>query len=276
MLGLLVPDIANPFFPPFVRALEARAYQRGYAVLLMDTDEHTERERVLLLDLAGRTDGVILCSPRSRADQIRDAASHRPVVLVNRTVPGLASVTCSTRDGLGQLVEHLYAHGHRRIAYLSGPISSWSNRERRDSVRRRANSLGMHLDVIGPYPPTFDGGTLAGDAVILNGATAAIAFDDVMALGVHHRLSDRGYTVPGDISISGCDDILFAAMTLPALTTVAAPIAEAGRVAADLVLDQLESSDASRVQRVTLSGTFIARGSTGPVSQQPSRLRARS
>lgn len=265
-LGLLVPDIANPFFPPLVRAAEDRAYERGYAVVLMDTDEHPERERELLRDLVGRVDGLVLCSPRSAAGQIRQIAESRPLVCVNRTISGVPSVSCSTRDGLGRLVDHLHSLGHRQIVYLAGPASSWSDRERRASVRRQAARRGMQLDVLGPFPATFEGGIAAGDAVVASGATAAVAFDDVVALGVVRRLAELGHAVPGDYSVSGCDDIFFAAMTFPTLTTVATPAAAAGRAAVDLLLDALDSPTRSRVQQLTLSGEFVARGSTGPAN----------
>jgi LacI family transcriptional regulator len=276
-VGLLVPDIANPFFPPLVRAAEDRAYERGHAVLLMDTDEHVDRERALLADLTGRVDGLVLCSPRSAAGQIRELAEQLPLICVNRTIPGVTSVSCTTRDGLGEVVDHLHSLGHRRIVYLAGPATSWSDRERRTSVRRQASKRGMELSVLGPYPATFEGGILAGDAVVASDCTAAVAFDDVVALGAMRRLSERGYDVPGQYSISGCDDIFFSAMTMPSLTTVATPIAQAGRAAVDLLLDALDHPDRRRVQQVTLSGEFIARDSTGPAPRStPTRSARRS
>ncbi|HVX45021.1 MAG TPA: LacI family DNA-binding transcriptional regulator [Mycobacteriales bacterium] len=273
MLGLLVPDISNPFFPPLVRAAEDRAYERGYAVLLMDTDEHADRERQLLGDLTGRVDGLVTCSPRSPASHLREVAQRRPMVLVNRSIPGVTSVSCSTRDGLGHLVDHLHGLGHRNIVYLAGPASSWSDRERRSSVRQQAGRRGMQVEVLGPFPATFSGGVQAGDAVVASGATAAVAFDDVVALGAMRRLSELGYDVPGKVSVSGCDDIFFSVMTMPSLTTVATPIAQAGRTAVDLLLDQIEGR--SRAQQVSLSGEFVARSSTGPVAQSARRRAAR-
>ncbi|WP_165367408.1 LacI family DNA-binding transcriptional regulator, partial [Phytoactinopolyspora endophytica] len=231
LLAVVLPDIANPFFPPLVRAVEDTAYEKGYSVLLMDTDEHPEREATMLRDLAGQADGVIICSPRSRAGVIREAAERTPVVLVNRTVDGIASVSCRTREGIRQIVDHLHALGHRDIAYVSGPKSSWSDRERRDGARRQAHKLGMSFEVCGPYPATFSGGMMAADAVVAGNMTAAVAFDDIMALGMLRRLTERGFDVPGQFSVTGCDDILFAAMAYPPLTSIASPVADAGRMA---------------------------------------------
>jgi DNA-binding LacI/PurR family transcriptional regulator len=131
----------------------------------------------------------------------------------------------------------------------------------------------MEVKVLGPYPATFEGGILAGDAVLATDCTAAVAFDDVVALGAMRRLSEQGYDVPGQFSISGCDDIFFASMTMPSLTTVATPIAQAGRAAIDLLMDAIDQPDRRRVQQVTLSGEFIARGSTGPAPRRTTTSR---
>lgn len=262
VVAILLPDIANPFFPPLVRAAEDAAFDKGYSVLLMDTDEHPEREAKLFRNLSGQADGVIVCSPRSSGAALRSAAENTPVVLVNRSIDGIASVTCGTREGVRQLIGHLHSLGHRRAVYLAGPSSSWSDRERRDAARRQARKLGMDLQVLGPYPATFEGGVMAADAVAASDATAALAFDDIMAMGVLRRLNERGFDVPGQISVSGCDDIFFAAMAHPPLTSIATPIAEAGRTAVSLLLDQLGGQGGDR--KVNLSGSLVVRGSTGP------------
>ncbi|GAA1560938.1 LacI family DNA-binding transcriptional regulator [Kribbella hippodromi] len=262
VLGLLVPDITNPFFPPLVRAAENRANERGYALLLTDTDEHAEREKLLMREMTSRVDGLVVCSPRSTSAPIKQIADSRPVVLVNRTVPGMTSVTCSVEAGVSALMDHLYELGHRRVVYLSGPASSWSNKDKRTSIERSARRVGITVDVLGPYPATFEGGLVAAETVVSLPATAVLAYDDVMALGAIRGLKDRGRDVPGSISVSGCDDVLFASMTMPGLTTIAMPIALAGRTAVDLLLDQLEHS--ARPQQLTLSSAFIPRDSTGP------------
>lgn len=267
MLAVLVPDIANPFFPPLVRAAEDSAYEKGYSVLLMDTDEHPEREAKLLRDLSGQADGVVVCSPRSRAEVIKSAAERTPLVLVNRTIPGITSVSCGTREGIRQIIDHLHSLGHRDLVYLAGPASSWSDRERRDGVRRQARKLGMNVQVLGPYPATFEGGVMAADAVVASGATAAVAFDDIIAMGVLRRLTERGFDVPGEISVTGCDDIFFAAMAYPPLTSIATPIADAGRTAVGLLLEQLDGTRRNEVRQVPLSGNLVVRGSTGPAPE---------
>lgn len=269
-VAVLVPDIANPFYPPLVRAIEDTAYERGHSVLLMNTHEHADREAKMLRDLAGQADGVVACSLRSPAGVITEAAELTPMVLVNRSVNGIAAVMCRTRDGIGQLVDHLGALGHRSIVYVSGPASAWSERERRDSARRRARKLGMAFEVLGSCPATFEGGVMAADAVVARSATAVMAFNDVMAMGIMRRLAERGFGVPEQVSVSGCDDIIFAAMTSPGLTSIASPVAEAGRMAVRLLFDQLGGALDAK-PHIDLSGNLVVRGSTGPVSTQSAR-----
>ncbi|WP_370384282.1 LacI family DNA-binding transcriptional regulator [Catenulispora sp. GAS73] len=264
VLSLLVPDIANPFFPPLVRAAENRAYSQGYAVLLAHTDEHAERERRLMREMLSRVDGLVLCSPRSAAGPIKEIARQRPVVLVNRAIPGMTSVACSVDVGVSALMDHLHELGHRGLVYLSGPASSWSDKDKRSCVRRHAKRLGMTVDVLGPFQPSFDGGLTAAGAVAERRSTAVLAYDDVMALGTIRGLTELGLDVPGSVSVAGCDDVMFAGMTMPALTTIAMPNELAGRTAVDLLLDQL-ASPGRTPQEVSLSSSFVARGSSGPV-----------
>ncbi len=118
-VGLIVPDIANPFFPPIIKAIQERARYRGKTVLLADTDEQ---------------DGVILVSARTPESDIDELASICPVVFVNRAVTGSPSVIIEDNSAIEQAVEHLIALGHKSICYLNGPKRSWSNDRRRQSV----------------------------------------------------------------------------------------------------------------------------------------------
>ncbi len=268
-VALMVPDIANPFFPPLVRAAENRAYERGFSVLLADNDEHEERESTHLVDLAAQVDGFVVCSPRAPTEAIRAAARRTPLVLVNRTIDGIASVSCATRGGMRQLVTHLDSLGHRKITYVAGPVAAWSDRERRDAVRRQARRHDMEVVVVGPYPATFEGGVMAADAVLASGGTAAVAFDDTLALGIIRRVAERGFRVPDDLSVTGCDDIVFAAMASPPLTTITTPVADAGRLAIDLLLDRLAGTTApDEARQLVLDGTAVVRGSTAPAHRR--------
>jgi DNA-binding LacI/PurR family transcriptional regulator len=140
-----------------------------------------------------------------------------------------------TAGGMCQAVDHLAALGHRRIAYLNGPRASWSNRERRQGLRR-AVGYGMEVVELGPFAPRFEGGSHAADLALAQDVTAIIAYNDLMALGVMSRLADRGVPVPGRMSVVGFDNLLYAAMCAPPLTTVAMPMEAGGRAAVDLLL----------------------------------------
>lgn len=267
-LALLVPDIANPFFPELVRAAEDRAQEAGYSMLLTDTDEREEREQRLLDQLAGRADGLVVCSPRSSAAGILAIAREVPTVLVNRTVDTIPSVTCVTRTGMARLVDHLQSLGHREVAYLQGPASSWSNKERLRSVRARTRQLGMRLQILGPYTPTLESGRKAAEDLTELGVTAVMAFDDLTAMGVLSRFWDLGIRVPDDISVAGCDDVFCAALCSPPLTTVTSSISLAGTTAVDLLLERLSPSPPSQARHVSLVGDLVVRATTGPARRR--------
>jgi DNA-binding LacI/PurR family transcriptional regulator len=261
--ALLVPDVANPFFPELIRAAEDRAQQSGYSLLLCDTGEHAERERHLLSRVAGQVDGAVVCSPRSSASGLAEVATELPTVLVNRLIKRIPSVSCVSAPGMTLLVEHLYELGHRRVAYLQGPLASWSNRERLRAVREAARRLHMVLHVLGPFLPTLHGGHKAAEAIMGTGATAALAFDDLTAMGVVGRLWDLGVHVPGDVSVTGCDDIFCAALCSPPLTTVRSLAPVAGTRAVELLLEQIGNGLATRARHLGVIGEVVIRSSTG-------------
>lgn len=268
-IGVLVSDITNPFFPPLVRAAEDRAYERGYALLLMDADEKPSREQSLMQDHASRIDGLVLCAPRSSATQVRKIASRVPVVLVNRRIANVPSVLCETQAGYRALIDHLDRMGHRRIVYLAGPAASWADQERRQSVREAiAQHPSMSLDIVGPTPATYAGGMAAAESLAPVGYTAIIAFDDIIALGVLRKLWLLGLRVPDDIVVAGCDNIEPGQVSHPPLTSIATPIREAARTAIDLLIDRMEVPDQARAETISLSGQLVLRDSTGLAKSQ--------
>lgn len=264
-LGLLVPDLANPFFPSIVKGVQARAHEADYAVFLVDTDEDATAEAGLVHKLSKQVDGLILCSPRMAEEELRTILGDTPVVLVNRRIGRVPSVTPAFTDAMRQAVSHLTALGHRRIAYVAGPRSSWANRERVRSLRTvAAASDDLDLVEIGNVIPQFPGGVAAADQVLAADVTAVIAYNDLVALGLLHRFAARGVDVPGDISLLGFDDIAIAEMVHPSLTTVALPKEQAGRAAVDLLLQLLEQPDRTGAVRRELPTQLMVRGSTGP------------
>jgi LacI family transcriptional regulator len=272
-LGLLVPDLANPFFPSIVKGVQARAHESDYAVFLVDTDEDATAEAGLVRKLSKQVDGLILCSPRMAEEELRTILGETPVVLVNRRVGRVPSVTPAFTDAMRQAVSHLTALGHRRIAYVAGPRSSWANRERVRSLRAVIDTSNTELVEIGNVTPQFPGGVAAADQVLATGVSAVIAYNDLVALGLLHRFAARGVAVPADISLLGFDDIALAEMVHPSLTTVALPKEQSGRAAVDLLLQLLEQPDRATAVRRELPTQLMVRGSTGPARarQEPER-----
>jgi LacI family transcriptional regulator, galactose operon repressor len=264
-LAVVVPDIANPFFPPLIRAAQRRAYLAGFAVFLGDSDEDAEREDVLLRQLSAQVEGFVLVSSRMSEDRIRDHAERRPLVLVNRDVAGIPRVLIDTTYGVSQAVEHLAELGHRRIAYLNGPVGSWSNAQRKRAVRAAAGRRGIAVEPLAARRPTFEAGRHSVPALLASGATAVVAFDDLMAQGVLAGLAERGIAVPAAMSVVGCDDIL-AAQTYPPLTTVSAHSADAGTAAVELLTGRLASRAAMADTRLRLGTALVVRQTTGPAA----------
>jgi len=263
-LGLIVPDLGNPFFPGVVKGIQARAREADHAVFLADTDEDPAAETRLVRTLVKQVDGLVLCSPRMSEQELRGFAAQTPLVMLNRRVGRLPAITFANVDGMRQAVTHLTALGHRRIAYVAGPRVSWSNRERVRGLRAAATAAGVDLIEIGPVQPQFDGGVAAADPVLAAGVTAVIAYNDVIALGLLNRFNARGIAVPTAISVIGFDDIALAAMVHPALTTVGVPMESSGRAGVDLLLGLLRDPAGFGTARRELGTNLMVRGSTGP------------
>jgi LacI family transcriptional regulator, galactose operon repressor len=266
-IGLLIPDMENPFFGAILKAAQARARAAGYSVYIADSDDDPSLEPEVVHSLASRVDGVILCWPRGSDADIRELAqTTTSMVLVNRDVPGIPSISFDNSGGLRYVMDHLIALGHRSIAYAGGPEASWANRQRRQAFGEYADAQSdLALIELGNFPPYFSGGVFAGDLAVASGATAVIAFDDVMALGVVERLRQRGVSVPGDISVAGFDNAPVSEYVWPNLTTVDFPRARMGRASVDLLLSSTRGTPllGQGVSR-GISGQLVVRQSTGP------------
>ena len=223
MLAMLVPDITNPFFAAIVQAAQRRADRDDHLVVLADTGLRAAAEVDAVRSLAPHVDAVIVCTPRSPAPPLLEAAAGRPVVLVNREADGVTSVVLDQRRIVALALEHL--RGARARAR-----SRWCGA--RTGPGRPASASGASAATTtcrwsGRPRPTFDGGRAVFDDVLATGATAAVAFNDVMALGLLRGGGRRRRArCPAQLSIVGSDDIAMAAMATPALTTVAAPLDE--------------------------------------------------
>jgi DNA-binding LacI/PurR family transcriptional regulator len=262
-LGLLVPDITNPFIPLLVRAVQQAADGLGYSMLLTDAESDAALEPTLIGSLIGQIDGLILASPRAPSSVLRRAAGNVPCVVINRVIRELPSVVCDNNTALEQAGNLLTDLGHRRIALLCGPTASWAARRRAQAVEAWAGRAGVSLRRLGPFDASFEGGRVAGASLLRSRVTAAYAFDDVMAAGVLAELAARGVRVPDEQSIVGCDDVLLASMITPGLTTITAPVIEIGQAAVKL-MDGLVHGVAPQTQIIRLNGSLVVRASTAP------------
>ncbi|MFC9690543.1 LacI family DNA-binding transcriptional regulator [Kribbella sp. NPDC056951] len=260
-IAVIVPDIANPFFPPLVRTLQSVAEEADLAVFLGDSDESPEREAKLVTRLGSQVEGFVLASSRQSEELIRNLAHTRPVVLVNRDIEGIPRVVIDSSGGMTEAVMLLKNLNHRHLVYLAGPRDSWSDQQRRTTLIEASATTGLTVDIIEVGRPTYTAGRDAVTAITASGATAAIAFDDVVSQGVLAGLALRNISVPQDFSLIGCDDTL-APLTTPALTSVSAASAPAGRAAAHLLIKTLQSPTTPTAPRITIPTHLITRATT--------------
>ena len=259
-VALVVPDIANPFFPPLIQAAQSLADKSDFCVFLGSSGEDQAQEDKLLSRFSDQVDGIILVSSRLPEEFIRHHAKARPLVLVNRDVKGIPRVLIDSGGGVAKAVLHLADLDHSRIIYLCGPSQSWSNRQRSAAVLEGAHAADMVVETINTHVPTHEAGRQAAGAIRETGATAVIAFDDLLAQGVMAGLSELGLSVPGDLSVVGCDDVLGAA-TYPALTTVSNRSVEAGEQALSLLLDHFRNGVLGDV-RLVMDTHLVMRATT--------------
>ncbi|SDD41418.1 transcriptional regulator, LacI family [Sanguibacter gelidistatuariae] len=266
MLGVVVPDIANPFFPPVIKGAQACATQHGVGVILSESDEQPAEELRRIADMSRLVDGMIIVSPRSTDEELRAVCSSVPTVLVNREITGFNSVAIAEDTGMGQAVAHLAALGHSTICYLGGPARSWSAQERRSAVRDACTARGVALVELGPFEPQLQSGARAGDDIVAAGYDAVIAYDDLIALGLVARLRELdvpvgGVVGHGGVAVVGVDNSLMSEMSYPPLTSVQVPGQEIGEAAVRLLLDMIDAPQRP-AQRLRFASRLIGRSST--------------
>lgn len=259
--GVVVPDISNAVFAALIKSIQDQAWHGRHRMVLADTSESSTRERDHLESFTTGVDGIILCSPRLPSDQIHQLAGNTPLVVINGEADDAARVLMEAGEGLRQAVEHLHALGHRKLAYIPGPVSSWANGQRLTAISRFCDNWGIELVTVGNQNATVDGGLAAAASVVASGATAVIAYNDLVAIGVLAGARTLGYHCPEDISVVGIDDLDIAAAAEPGLTSVRVPIGRSGSLALELLLEQIAGKP-STTEAVHLSSQLIVRGST--------------
>jgi LacI family transcriptional regulator len=270
MVGMLIPDLTNPLFPPIVKGIEDRLSRDGYTLVLANTDGDADREASILASLtARRVDGLILATARREYPVIDELlAGGTKVVLVNRTMdnPPVSSVAGDEHAGIGLAVRHLAKLGHKRIAYVGGDPEASTGLVRYQAFTSWLREEGLHLDpdlVTVAEQFREEPGANAFAELLDRGKdfTAVVAGNDLLALGCYDVLKARSLSVPGDVSVVGFNDILFADKFAPPLTTIGIPHYQIGAKAAQLLLEAIEGGD-STTMAVRLAPSLIVREST--------------
>jgi LacI family transcriptional regulator len=247
-VGVVVPQITNPFFPEIIQGIEEAAGQAGYAVILSSSGENVELESELLRVLdARRVDGIIVCSPRqSDAALTAGLARYRAAVVSNRPVKfeNVGVIRVDYESGARTALDHLLSLGRRRVAYAAIPSDSFGGRERRQGFLAAAldHGLGDLKSAIYEGAPTVDGGIAATRRLLQAqpDVDGIIFYNDLTAAGGLITLRESGRTVPGDIAVIGCDDIPFASMFSPSLTTLRIDKLGIGRQAMNMLREKMK------------------------------------
>lgn len=271
-IGLVIPDIGNPFFSDFARGVEHSAYAHGYSVFLCNTDEDVSREISLIDSLEEkRVDGLILCSPRLDDETLCRTLKHFPnAVLVNRTL-GLPGDECMNSavdndDYLGAIlaVEHLIQAGHTEIGFLAGPEASISSQKRIRGFQAafEENQLPYESEWVWPCHPNAEAAKTTASEFLAKypQITALFCYNDLVAVGALNAAANMNCQVPEELAIVGFDDIPVASLVRPALTTVRVARHQLGIEAINLLLSQIENS-ANPGQVITLKPDLIVRQS---------------
>jgi LacI family transcriptional regulator len=275
MIAVVVSDITDPAYAPIIRGAQEAGAAPGFTMLLGDAQESAQTERATVDRVLPAVAGIVLCSSRMPDAGIRTIAGRLPVVVLNRAVPGVTSVVTDSAREVRRAVEHLGGLGHETITYLAGPEASWADGTRWRAVLESTHELHLRAYRLGPNRPTVAGGVAAAAELRRQGATAVIAYNDVLAIGVLRGMARAGVRVPGQLSVVGFDDIFGSDFCTPALTTVAAPLHALGGTAVRQLLAQIRGPSPHAGPPRTLTAQFVLRESTGPPGRRgvPSRRR---
>jgi DNA-binding LacI/PurR family transcriptional regulator len=260
-VALLVPDVTNPFFARVLRGAQRAAQEAGYTVALVDTgnDRRWEEQSFEALR-AGPVDGYLLFEVMPP----EGLAAHEQVVLIESRAPRRSSVRFDSEGGAAAAFEHLLELGHRRIGHLAADFDAPTFHLREDARRRVLSGAGLDPDALprALTEITIDGARDAAGPLLDEQPTAVFCDDDIVAAGLYLAARERGLRIPRDVSVVGFDDMDFARVLDPALTTVALDAELLGATAFALLEERMGGGRPRRP--VVLPAELVVRGSTGP------------
>lgn len=268
-IGILIPDISNPFFGELVKGVQHRIEEFGYTLFLGNTEQDSGKEVAYLKALRQKlVDGVILVGLASHHDLLVPLLEGSAAVCLDRNVdlPGATLVQIDNRAGARAATGHLIELGHKAIAHLTGVRGLSVTRERFNGYRDALRGAGISYDasLVGEADFTEDAGYRATLALLRSRkrVTAIFASNDLSAIGAMTAVQSQGLNVPADMSVVGFDDIHLAAYTSPRLTTIRQPIYEMGRKAAELLIEQIRAKGTVPAKRIEFRGELIVRESS--------------
>ncbi len=276
MLGMIVPDITNPFFPGVVRGAEDVAFQASYRLVLCNTDNEPAKEALYVTELRSYRAAGLLIIPAAGSDLTSELGAgpmgNQPVVCIDRCPEGWTgdAVIAGNEAGAYQATRYLIESGHRKLGVITGPSLLANSVERLNGFRRALRGAGLTIAPEFIQQAAFDtrSGYLAGKRILrmLPRPTAIFACNDMMALGVLHAVHELGLRCPEDLSLVGFDNLEFCEFTSPALTSVYQPGYQMGAAAADLLIKRINGlQDAP--QRIAMQTELKVRHSVLPIAQ---------
>jgi len=278
-VGVLIPDLTNPLFPPIVRGIEDRLAADGYVALIGNTDSDDERERLVFERMRARhVDGFVCATAHLSSPLLAEAASAGiPVVLVNRYAKGYGfpAVSVDNERGIGLAVSHLVSLGHRRIAHIAGPqdVSTGLLRYRGFTDAMAAHGLAVDPALVALAAAySLEEGDRCCRALLERdlGCTAVAAGNDMLAVGCYAALETAGLSCPRDISVVGFNDMPFIDRLRPPLTSVSFPHYQVGTEAGRLMLELIAATGqhgavpGDHAEILYLAPELRVRGSTAP------------
>jgi len=273
-IGLVLPDIANPFFAELADAAEEAASQHKYSLVLCVTRNNLEKECQFIRWLDTRqVDGLLFTTNRPDNGQLREQLKgQRHVVLLDEDVPGsmVPKVFSDNVHGGELAANKLIAAGHQRIAFVGGPDELMSVRERHQGFRQALLSAGLPYEpeyvLCGDYSRTFGRAALEQLLALPQPPTAIFAASDYLALGLLDGMRQRGLSVPGALSLVGFDDAIYSDLITPRLSTIRQSARELGRVAVETLIKLFnDEPDVASVSRIPVE--WISRDSVAPPAQ---------
>lgn len=262
-IGLVIPDLTNPFFPNLAQSVVQRARQHGYSVFVTDTegDEELEKQAIQVLSERG-VDGIVWFPIRD-VNTAGSLIADIPTMVVDRTLAGLESIQADYAGGGRLAVSHLIELGHRRIGVVCGPMETASMRERCEAaiVHIKAHAE-LAFTVENAFSTDLDSSVI--NAIDQKDATAVFVGADLIALGVMRHVQSTGRRIPDDLSVVGFDDIPWAQMCAPTLTTIEMPIEDMASEAVEGLLRRIESHADLR-RRIILDVYLVERGSSAAI-----------